>query len=349
MWFKMKITKLFALILSMLLFTSCYKRELTRGPEYTLYVFAENQDWQQAQPILTEVFQRSIMTPQTESHFNLVHVNPDSFQYFLVYKQLLFLASLESEGKIADIVKRAVGEPEKTRKVQSGESFLFKIRDQWAGDQLSLILTSTTIPNLIQLMQENKELVYETMLEHQQAAVEKLMYRRPEKKEVSDNLLENYLFTLKIQHDYKLAIDDPEGKFIFLRRTIPERWMFIKWFEDHHPDDISKEWYFEVRDSVGVQYYGGDSVNREYTKAEESEFLGKWCLKITGLWENEEKVAGGPILAYIFYDIDARRTYVIDCSVFAPNQAKIQYLDQLDIMARTFKTKLELQKEVTSD
>jgi hypothetical protein len=86
-------------------------------------------------------------------------------------------------------------------------------------------------------------------------------------------------------------------------------------------------------------------VNRKYTKTKESEFLGRWCLKIEGLWEHEEQVAGGPFLAYVFYDEGTQRVYVIDCATFAPNKVKIPFLDQMDAVAHTFKTKVELQRE----
>lgn len=343
----MKYNKIILLVFVFLIFNGCYKTELVRGPDYNIYIFCEYSDWDQLNPVLSEVFNRTIRTPQKEFHFNLVHVNPDSFQYSLPQKQLIFLASLESEGSIADIVKRAVNDPEREEKVKSGESFLFKNTDQWGREQLNLIMASTTILNLGKLIRENSDLIYETMLEHQQKVVDRFMYRRSENKDASDGLLEKYLWKVKVQHDYSLAIEDSAGQFVFLRRRIPERWMFVKWFENSDRYKITKEWYLDMRDSIGVKYYGGDTVNRKYTSSKEINFLGKWCLKIEGLWENVEKVAGGPFVAYAFYDDNSRRIYMMDCSVFAPDMEKVPLLDQLNAMARTFKTKIEVVRDET--
>jgi hypothetical protein len=323
----------------------CYKREIVRGPEYDMYVFAEDSDWQQIEPVLAEVFQHNVMTPQPESHFNLIHVNPDTISVFLLHKHLLFVSSLESEGKVADLVLRSIDQAELKEKVQNEEIFLFKKNDQWGKDQLVLFMVSSSISKLAGLLKENQDFVYDMALQHQQALVKNLMYQKLENKELSSSLLEKYKWSVRVQHDYFVALEDSVDNFVFLRRRQPERWLFVKWFEGADPNEISEEWYLDLRDSIGVWYYGGDTVNRDYTSAEVTDFQGRWGLRIEGLWENDEKVAGGPLLAYVFYDQPTRRTFVIDCAVFAPSKLKIPYLDQLNIMANTFRTELELRRQ----
>ena len=346
----LRIAKFKVVLLALALFSlvGCYKQEVVRGPEYDMFVFAEESDWQQLEPVLSEVFQQTIMTPQPESHFNLIHVNADTMGIYLARlarKHLLFVSTLESEGDIADIVMQSIDKPEQKEKVRRGESFLFKKHDQWGRNQLILIMVSSSIPKLTELIQENRDFIYNMVLEHQQTVVKELMYDRLENKELSSELLEKYDWSVRIQHDYFLALEDSIDNFVFLRRRHPERWLFVKWFDGLDPSVISKDWYFDMRDSIGVWYYGGDTVNRTYTDAEPVDFKGRWCLKIEGLWENDEKVAGGPLLAYVFYDEPTRRTYIIDCSVFSPNRLKIPYLDQLNVMANTFRTQVDFQRE----
>ena len=337
--------KTFVFVLAAFCLLGCYKIELVRGPEYNMYIFAEESDWLQLEPILSEVFQQTVMTPQPESHFNLIQVNADSMGIYLFHKHLLFVSTLESEGKIADIVMRSIDKPELKEKVRNGESFLFKKSDQWGKDQLILTMVSSSIPKLKQQIQENRDFIYDMALQHQQRLVKQLMYDRLENTDLSEELLGKYQWNVRVQHDYFVALDDSVDRFVFLRRRQPERWLFVKWFDGLDPSSITLDWYLDMRDSIGVWYYGGDTVNRGYTGSKVSDFQGRWCLKIEGLWENEEKVAGGPLLAYVFYDEPTRRTYVIDCAVFAPNRLKIPYLDQLNNMANTFQTEVDLRQE----
>ncbi len=336
---------LIGIVLGLLLVQGCYRRPAVRGPEYAVYIFAEDEDWKILEPVFEQIFNRIVYTPQAESHFEIVHADPANMGDYLAHRQIIFAASLKSEGKVADIVKRSVSRPELLDKVKSGESFLFKKEDQWTPHQLILTLVSNTVEDLAQKMMENKDLIYQILYDFQQKMVFDYMYRTLENKELSQKLMDKYQWTVRVQHDYFLALEDSANGFVFLRRRYPERWFFVKWIEGGNPDVISKEWYFNLRDSIGVWYYGGDRVNRSYGRTKEINFLGRWCLMIEGLWENEEKVAGGPFLAYVFYDEGTDRIYAIDCAVFYPADKKLPFLDQLNAMAMTFKTKVDIQRE----
>lgn len=332
-------------LVALMALQGCYRRPAVRGPEYTVYVFAENDDWKMLRPAIEEVFNRVTYTPQAETHFEIVHADVSQIGKYLSHRQLIFAASLKSKGDVAGIVKRSVNRPELLEKIKAGQSFLFKKENQWTTNQLILTLVSNTVEELVNKIVANKDLIYRLMYDFQQELVSKYMYRTLENKKLSRELLKKYQWTVRVQHDYFLAEEDSVNGFVFLRRRYPERWFFVKWIEDGNPDKITKEWYFDLRDSIGVWYYGGDKVNRKYGRAEVIDFLGRWCLRVEGLWENEEKIAGGPFLAYVFYDEGTQRIYAIDCSVFAPADKKLPYLDQLNAMAMTFKTKVDIQRK----
>ncbi len=56
------------------------------------------------------------------------------------------------------------------------------------------------------------------------------------------------------------------------------------------------------------------------------------------LWENEDKVAGGPFKNYTFYDSLSRRIYMIDLAVYAPDRDKLPFVKRMEIIAKTFRT-----------
>ena len=337
----------FLILLIVLIFTGCYRSQRTSNPEYELFVFAENDDYKKLEATLQSVFDKEILTPQPETHFKLVRVDPKTFNESLNNRQLLFAASLQSEGDIAGLVNRSVNQPGIIGKVKSGENFLFKREDEWTKDQMILTLVAPTIDDLIEKISINKDFIYNYFHEFQQKVVFNYVYGRLEDKKMPEEILEKYQWKVRIPHDYFIDVENPEDNFILLRRRIPERWIFIKWFEGVDPNIITPEWVYDLRDTLGVHYTGGTKINRKYTNANVTEFLDRWCLKVEGLWEQDEQVAGGPFFSYAFYDEGTQRAYVIDCATFAPNKKKIPYLDQMDAIAQTFKTKVEIQREET--
>ena len=341
----MKKVNFLTVVLVLFAISGCYRVPSVKGPEYNLYVFAENSDYASLKEILHATFEREILTPQYETHFKIIHVKPADFGNYLTYKQLLFVATLQSEGSIADLVKRSITQQNMMEKVENGESFLFKNEDQWIKDQLIITLVAPTLDSLMSKIDKNKDFIYNYFYDFQQKTVFDYVYSRLENKKLPKELMEKFQWTVRVPHDYFIDSEDPENNFVLLRRRIPERWFMVKYFDGLQPDIISEKWALDLRDSLGVRYFSGIKTNREYCSSKEINFLGRRCLRVQGLWEHDEQVVGGPFISYVFYDEGMQRVYLLDCATFAPNRDKIPFLDQMDAMVHTFKTKLEIQRE----
>jgi hypothetical protein len=57
---------------------------------------------------------------------------------------------------------------------------------------------------------------------------------------------------------------------------------------------------------------------------------------------------GGPFLAYAFYDQASDRLYLLHGSVFAPGFDKLDFLRQMEVMGRTFRTKSDAARTTAS-
>ena len=118
----------------------------------------------------------------------------------------------------------------------------------------------------------------------------------------------------------------------------PERWLFVRWIEGKDASRLNQDWVVGERNRIGAEYYGGDRLSGSYLFSQRTEFLGRPAQLTTGLWENEEKVAGGPFRNYTFIDEPTGHLYMIDIAVYAPGRDKYPYLRRLDIIAHTFRT-----------
>jgi len=337
------------LILILSLFAAnCYRREVGREPEQDIFVFAPPAIWDAVQKPLEDVFSAGIETPQYEKYFNLKYVsNPDDLDKYTLHRNLMFVATLDSKGPIADLVKKSISSSKTMTGVKQGKNFLFKKENQWVNDQVILLLISVNADSLAKKIERFKQQIFNIYNDQYEKQLKKEMFASHENKKLEEELLNKYQWTVRVQHDYFVAWESPDTGFVFLRRMYPERWFYGRWIDTDNPSLITKDWILNERDSVGTWFYGGDVINRKYVKFKIVNFNNRRAYQVDGLWENNEKVAGGPFREYVFYDEPTSRIYIIDCAVFDPKDlyGKMPYMRQLDVMARSFKTLVDIQKE----
>lgn len=327
----------------LLLLSGCSRKSGSFGEPTQLFIVADQEVWQALEPTLRDVFERTIETPQPEKVFSVYWVAPDKFSQFATRKNLVLLGALQAEGEISQKVSDILSADVK-QKVMEGSAFVFPKKDAYAEGQLLMVLAGNTVEELQQKLSDNKSYLYEMFREKLLEETKRQMFEQLEQKELSQELLSKYGWTLRIQHDYIINIERPQDRFVMLRRSLPgrERWLFVHWIEEADPEIIDRDWAMRTRNKLTQKFYEGDTINEDYTEAEEIDFLGRSTLLLQGLWENVEKVAGGPFKNYSFYDTASQRIYMIDIAVYYPGGEKEPFLRQLDIMAHTFKTAQEV-------
>jgi len=333
------------LILPLLTLLSCSFKPRGWWDEGVIAVMASPEDWEAIQGTLGPVFERVIRTPQIETTYRLRFIPEEEFDRYSEYRYLIMLATFESKGRVADLVQGVISDPKIHESVESGDNFVFTQRNQWARDQIMAILVATDIQTLKQKIIANEDFLYAIFDTDVNYRIKKDMYARKEQKDVGRMLMSRYGWTLRLQHDYFIAQEVPEENMIWFRRRFPERWLFVHWIDGGDTTLLDPYWVVGERNRIGAVYYGGDEVVTKYLYSQPVTFLQRKALITTGLWENDDKVAGGPFKNYTFYDPLSRRVYMIDVAVFAPDRDKAPYIRHMDIMARTFRTVFEREVE----
>ena len=339
---KLKLLKYFGILLLICVFFSQCERKLTGwGEDCEIRVLADSTLWMDTEPILRKIFEKPILTPQEETIFSIIHGDITNFKR---YKNLIFLSTLDCDDKIAELVKANLSEEAK-QKVKEG-NYVFLKKEKWASNQLIMFLVSTNIETLTEKIIANKNYLFNLFDEYWTESQKIQMFRRYEQKDIERQLIEKYGWMVKVQHDYKIFVEEPDSNFVMLRRMLPERWLFVHWIETDEPSVITKRWCIDLRNKIGVNFYNGDQVEEKYVQPDSAivDFLGRRALKITGLWRNDEKEAGGPFRTYCFYDEHSGRIYMLDFAIFSPRlkKSKRQYLRQAEIILHTFKTDDEI-------
>ncbi len=299
---------------------------------------------------IRDVFEKVIKTPQPEKLFEVHWVPPEKFKQFATRKNIVIVGLLNSEGEINEKVSNMLSQEVKA-KVEDGSAFVFPKENPWADGQLLMVLASTGFAELEEKLQEKKDYLYQLFEKKILDETRSQMFSQLEQTELSDKLLEDYGWGVRIQHDYFINIERTDERFVMIRRSLPgrERWLFVHWIDNGDPTLINENWVLNTRDKLAKKFSENDLVDRQHTMSEEVDFLNRPTLMLEGLWGNDEKVAGGPFRNYTFYDEQSGRIYMIDVSVWFPGGVKEPFLRQLDIMAHTFKTADEVRKETEKE
>ncbi len=313
------------------------------GNDYDIHVLADSTIWKGTEDVLKQTFEKVERTPQPEKWFTLVKQDLDNYKKF---KNLLFLATLDADDKISEAIKKSLS-PEAMQKVKEGE-FMFVSENTYAQDQKVMYLIAPDVATLKQKITENSDAIFDQFESYWREFHKKILYSLNEQKDVEKHLLRTYGWMIRVPSDYKMVIQSARDRFVMFHRKLPYRWISVFWEEATDPSVITKEYCIAKRDHWAESFYEGEVVDERFDPVivEEVNFLGRRALKLKGLWSKDDKLGGGggPFWMYCFFDEETERIYFIDMHLFAPDlkKKKLHYLRQMDIMANTFKTNLEV-------
>ncbi len=346
----MKSIRIFGIVLtvviSLFLLLSCGQKPITLGSLNKIIVIVDSTLWQEVGPDLEAALAREIRTPQPEPVFQLVPRAPKDLGGLTRYTNLILLSTLDAKDDTKEMLEKILPPGSEIRhKVEQDSSFLFKSPDAWAKGQLLVVIAAKDKETLKQRLQTDKDVIFTVFDEYSNEKLASSMFKRYEQAEISEKLMQEHGWNVRVQHDYVLAIDSLDARFVWLRRMNPQRWLFVYWEPVDDPSILTKEWMLETRNRLTNDFYEGDFVlqDDEFKVSEnEVDFANKYALRLDGIWQNEKHSIGGPFRSYAFYNESDQRIYMLDCAVFAPGSRKWSYMRQLDVIAHTFKTKDQL-------
>lgn len=341
----MRVFRVFFVLTFILLLSTCSLKPKSWWKEPVVAVMADSTDWNALQTTLSGAFERRIRTPQIEKKLVLKYVNSDEFNRYMEFQYLVLAATLESTGDIGQIVERVVSDPSVREQVISGETNIFTLSDQWAKDQLLVILVAKDMDSLKDVIAGSQAFLYGIFDVDFNDRLRGEMFKWSQKEDLEHRLVTTFGWNLRLQRDYFLVQEFPDDGFVWFRRMYPERWIFVRWVDGGDTTLLNPDWVVSERNRIGATYYRGDRVGNRYLFSQRTVFLGRQAQITTGLWENDQPAAGGPFKNWAFYDPYSQRVYMIDVAVHAPEQDKQPFLRRMEIIASTFRTIFDTKEE----
>jgi len=304
--------------------------------------------------------------PQAERFFDIRHLELSSertYESIQDLKNVVIAAPLSDSTNEADFLRRRLSE-EARQAVVDGQSAVVAKPDLWRRSQRVFFVTAADSSSLADLLQERGETIRSTIEEITLERMEREMYDDARQYALEDSLTNRHGFAVNVQHDYQIAVDTTTEStgFVWLRRILAQtrREFFVYYEENASPSTLSPEWLYATHDSLTREYLRGNVAGfvridyRRSLETEQTTFKDRYGYASRGLWhmvksgeqegEFQSVGGGGPFVAYAFYDKPSDRIYLLHGSVFAPDFDKLELLRQMEVMARTFRTRGDQQQ-----
>jgi len=314
------------------LLTSCFKRK-SININNTIYVLADEKNYNKHIKDLNNIYIDEIFTPRSEKRYNLVRVSLDDFNNKNTFHNLILLADIDNNSIESNFVKAMFSEKILTG-VRTGEYIDALLEDLWAYKQNIIVFFDSKENHLTKYLQESKQAILKKLLVKEQKELGRQLTDDYHNAKDEKYIKDKYGFDIYITHDFRIVNEGKnDTQFIRLRRFMPDRWLTI--IKGTYSSDKSfQDNVISLRDKAGEEFGDKVNINPEIISFTPDTTFAQNGYLVKGIWEYAE--GGGPFFCYAF--IKNNSFYLIDGSVFAPGRDKYPFLDQLDFMAKTFKT-----------
>jgi len=332
------------IILTLILISSCDIKGDAIGSYNKIPVLVDSEQAGEAIPVLSKVLEREIRTPQKEKLFRLEIIDSSRIETITNARTSIIIGSIDSPGPTGNFI-RSVLSSDAIKMIKSGEYWLIVREDLWADGQLVIFITGRTMDQMLAHLELNNDKLFDLVNSSTNQRICEWLYGagvvEDEKIELEDSIALEYGFGIRVPRFFDWEKGTGDERFLWLRRLEPERWIFVWWTPLDSASDFSVSRWIDVRDSLCAVYYEGDSVSPHFIPETTVTYIGdRPAVQIRALWENPDTKLGGPIISYVFSDLDTRRLYIVDGAVFAPGVEKEPYLRHVEIICRSFRSNL---------
>ena len=305
--------------------TPPYKPPHGAGKLTEVIVISEQDLYSEVESLLVNTLGRVIYTPTTEHIFDIKVVSPQELYKFKYRQNCLIL------GLIGDTLIEELLAPSAMNELLSGKSYVFGSDSLFVQGQSVLIISAPTTYKLAEVIRDNSELIFNYFAEGVRKHIKAILYKDGYQEKLASELKSKYGFSIHIPEGWIWA--NNEFGFIEFIHHNPDRIISIYW-ESTPELELDKAQAISLRNKIGKLYYDGDYVNDSLTNFYWVNFHSQTSAKLDGIWQNDEKVMGGPFRSYVFW-LNGR-LYVIDMHIFAPGEKKWKWLQQLELICDTF-------------
>jgi len=299
--------------------------EIAAGDRGVINVVATEKVLYSVAPYLEEGLCQQRFYPSKETIFDLNLAGPANCKKYRFYKNVLVLG-VPGDAFVDSIVGFSPWES------MDSIGGVFVLEDVWVPPQVIVLVIAPTDSMLIELVKTRRDDLFSVFVSAARRNVERVIYEKGYQKKVAEKLWNKAGCWLKYPLGYQWRF--VEDRFFSLGRQVPVRYLSVAYDTGKVAYDFER--LVAWRDSICALYFEGDKVLVSATTGRDTVFKDWQAYRLDGIWQNPEKIMGGPFFTIVFYVPQRDRTYYIAGYVFAPEWKKWFYLQELDIISLSF-------------
>jgi len=333
----LKLFKIFIVAILIITFSQfgCETKSSSAGDFDQIVVFTDSTLYLDIESSLDNIFDQFVHTPHVERSFYHKWSPPNLMDSYKKRRNVILVGLLNQDDPISEYVKKMLS-PELKSKVERGEVFEIFKEDLYAYDQIGIIFCAANMEQLLDNLNTKSESIYKRVEDYHFKRLNRILFSSDEQYEIEEYLTKEYGWTIRVPYAFQLVETSRDSNFVWIKRADPSRSIFV-YRTRTDKSIISENWIMKVRDSLATVHLDGDSILIDDTFTMQTEYNGIPAKKMIGVWQNHQLIIGGPFRTYVFYEEKSDFIFFIDISVVAPGKRKKPYLDQLEVVARSFK------------
>ena len=327
-----------AIITAALLSPACDYKPPVVGQADVLVIITSDEDRPLLEPLLMEIFGRTMATPSPEPFFKVLMAPPEKFERYRYYNSLIVASVANPADSSGDLLTRRILGPEREMAALAGGNPIFVARDFLARGQMFMGILAL---DAIQAQTELERLgswVFDQFEDQLRVRQKVVVFRKGENKDLSDSLAAEFGWQMRLEKDYLRIKDRPEDAFVWLGRGYPYRWLSVHWVERADSVRLSREWAWRRMELIAGELFAIMTIDSLFRTSELGIENEHEILILRGVWAHTQQVAGGPFVTYVFRDREQHRIYMVTGLVFHPAGNKVLLIKRQEIMIRTFHT-----------
>ena len=120
------------------------------GPTQEILVLADPEEWVQLEPVVRDIFEKVLRTPQVEKIFSIQLGRMADIEALkhLERKNLMVLSTIDAATETGEFLRSLLSD-DVVASIRQGQSGITWKRDVWASEQLLIVASGSDVENLI--------------------------------------------------------------------------------------------------------------------------------------------------------------------------------------------------------
>ena len=293
--------------------------------------------YQQAYPLM----------PQPEAVYDLNVIDAGDLEMLSARKELrtyVILADLNDESsETTKLVTSDLGEEKMLAAREDYRKGTSIVTNRWATDQLIIYLFAEGPDELAKLVAQSYPAASARITSADRDMLLANTYQSGHNEVIADSIKKLVGISIDIPVDYKVARS--EKNFVWMRRdlVVVTQNILITSVPYLGEDQVSADSAVVYRNALGKMAVRSNTKGSYMTTNDRdlpvlpyvTTINGKYAFEARGIWEMTDDFLGGPFFTYLLPAPEQKKLFIIDVFTFAPSKGKRNYMQQLEVIARS--------------